>query len=399
VEGAETVVVTVTSGSGYTVGTASTATVTIADNDGGATPPAITSPAPGTTFSPGQTVTATGTGTNLSWSINRVGDGLPAFATGTGSSITFTVAGDSTTAQSIQITLTGDGGMAEQIHPIGSPVPLTVSLPGVADTTLSQGAPTTNYGGDPTVRADGDEAGGNDLVGLLKFDLTSIPPGSSVQTVELTIVVTNPSGDSYPLYEARRRWVEGEATWEAYASGQAWEVGGAGGTQDRGSAALGTITATAAGAYTLSLSAAAVQGWVDVPGTNHGIVIAHSTNDDGLGFESREAAAANRPSLRVTYAPGPPPPDTDGDGMTDVAEVAMGFDPSNADQDANGRPDGQDDWDADGLTNQAELGAGTPPGSAPGGTGGGGDGSEGCGATGMEAVLALAFLALRRDRR
>jgi hypothetical protein len=70
---------------------------------------AITSPSQGTTFRPGQTVTATGSGINLVWDIDLIGDGLPSFKTGTGSSITFTVPASATSSQLVRIILTGSG--------------------------------------------------------------------------------------------------------------------------------------------------------------------------------------------------------------------------------------------------------------------------------------------------
>jgi fibronectin type 3 domain-containing protein len=73
-------------------------------------PPTITSPAVGTVLATGQQVTAEGRGMNLSWSIDRIGDGLPAFATGSDSSISFTVPADATSRQKIRMLLTGDGG-------------------------------------------------------------------------------------------------------------------------------------------------------------------------------------------------------------------------------------------------------------------------------------------------
>jgi len=409
-ESGETVVVTLSAGGSYTVGTPSSATVTIADNDSGTTPTQITAPAPGTPFRPGQSVTATGTGANLSWSINRVGDGQPAFASGTGSTITFTVPADSTGAHSIQITLTGGGGVDEQTHPIEASPSVTASFQdgtsgyaGTRDTYLSQSSLSTNFGSDVSVRADGDEVGGQDLVGLLKFDLTSIPAGSSIQGAELTLTVTNPTAGGYELYEAKRPWMEGEATWQGYASGQAWQSGGAQGAQDRGAVLLGTLSPASLGTYTLTFTAAgvvAVQGWVDAPGTNHGVVIANAANADGMAFESRQSGtAANRPKLTVTYGPGTAPVDTDGDGMTDVAEVAAGFNPNSADQDQNGTVDGQDDWDGDGIINQTEIASGTPAGSPPGGGAAGAGGDGGCGATGLEAALLLAFLGATRAGR
>jgi hypothetical protein len=88
-------------------------------------PPAIflTSPTVGTNFSPGQVVTATGSGQNLRWDIDRTNDGLPSFATGQGNSITFTVPANSNESQFIRITLMGDSGTATRDYSIFVPPP------------------------------------------------------------------------------------------------------------------------------------------------------------------------------------------------------------------------------------------------------------------------------------
>jgi len=80
--------------------------------------PQITEPPEGTTFVAGQTVTVRGTGSNLSWSVNRTPDGLPPFAQGTGSNLTFTVPADSTDSQFIDATLSGDGGSVSRRYVI-----------------------------------------------------------------------------------------------------------------------------------------------------------------------------------------------------------------------------------------------------------------------------------------
>jgi hypothetical protein len=84
-------------------------------------PPAITSPAVGTVLATDQMVTATGMGTDLDWSIDRIGDGLPAFARGIGSSITFTVPPDATSSQKIRILLTGNAGSDTRDYAISRP--------------------------------------------------------------------------------------------------------------------------------------------------------------------------------------------------------------------------------------------------------------------------------------
>jgi Domain of unknown function (DUF4185) len=82
--------------------------------------PEITDPVAGSVFAPGQTVTATGTGTNLIWDADRISDGQPSFAQEAGFSFTFTVPADSTSAQHIHLTLTDDGGSVSQDYAIGS---------------------------------------------------------------------------------------------------------------------------------------------------------------------------------------------------------------------------------------------------------------------------------------
>jgi hypothetical protein len=111
-----------------------------------------------------------------------------------------------------------------------------------------------------------------------------------------------------------------------------------------------------------------------------------------LGGNTSDGVAQNSMyTLVVRPRTGPPPADTDGDGMTDAQEAAAGFDPADPDQDANGVLDGQDDWDLDGTINRNDPTPGSVPGPFVGGSGSGG----GCGATGFEAILLL----LLRPRR
>ena len=113
--------------------------------------------------------------------------------------------------------------------------------------------------------------------------------------------VTNASKDTYQVYALKRAWSEQAATWRLYASGSTWEVAGAKGSNDRG-AQVGSVVAPKTGKQTSTIPASVVQGWLDNPATNNGIIIANLTNIDGFDFSSRESAtAANRPQLNVTY--------------------------------------------------------------------------------------------------
>ena len=162
--------------------------------------------------------------------------------------------------------------------------------------------PTTNFGTATDMEVDGSP----DRSSLLYWDLASIPPGSIVHSVDVTMNITNGSGHNYEFYESLQPWVESEATWNQYASGQSWQVAGADGSLDRGSTSFGIISG-GRGLATISLNAAGVavvQSWVDNPSSNHGfIVLNYISASNGLDFSSRETGTLSvRPKLTVTYS-------------------------------------------------------------------------------------------------
>jgi len=65
----------------------------------------------------------------------------------------------------------------------------------------------------------------------------------------------------------------------------------------------------------------------------------------------------------MLFDPSVPTGDSDGDGISDVFELANGFDPADPDEDSNGTLDGDDDADEDGLTNALEEFYATNPNS------------------------------------
>ncbi|WP_437318534.1 DNRLRE domain-containing protein [Sorangium sp. So ce385] len=176
------------------------------------------------------------------------------------------------------------------------------SYAGSTDATIRQAAATTNYGGATTCEADGDDGSGVDKSCLLKWTLSGIPAGSTVQSASITLQVTDGSSNTYNVYEVKRSWDEAQVTWNNATSSAAWATAGALGSTDRGNL-VGSVTGSA-GSRTITLNAAGValvQAWVD--GTsNNGIVIASSSNTDGIDFASSEhATAAQRPKLTITY--------------------------------------------------------------------------------------------------
>lgn len=175
---------------------------------------------------------------------------------------------------------------------------------GTRDTRIIADFPGTNYGSDSQLGSDGNP----DESTLLYWDVTTIPQGSTIQSVDFTFNVTSTTSDEYEIYEMNRNWIESEATWNEYSSGQSWEVSGADGTTDRGGTVLGSITAPNTGVMTISLNASGiglVQSWVDNPSSNYGFILLDYTNaSDGLDLDSREESiVSNRPKIEVSYLP------------------------------------------------------------------------------------------------
>src|SRR5262249_10456759 len=140
----------------------------------------------------------------------------------------------------------------------------------------------------------------------LRWDIAAIPAGSAVQSAAIVINVTDATAGRYELYEARRAWVESQATWNQFAAGSAWQDVGAYGANDRGATLVGTLTAASTGAVTIALNSAGValvQQWVDTPSTNRGLLVTNFDVSDRVDFRSREDATPSlRPRLDVTYA-------------------------------------------------------------------------------------------------
>ena len=194
------------------------------------------------------------------------------------------------------------------------------NLTSTADTQIAENSSATNYGGTTTLKVDGDDPGGSgkDASSLLRWDLSSVPTGSKVDSASVTVNVTNPSTQTYQIYDLKRPWVESAATWLQYASGTAWEVAGAKGSLDRGSQ-VGSLSASTTGKRTFTLSPALVQRWLDNPATNQGIIIANSTNTDGVDFSSRQDADASlRPTLSMNYTGTTTPPPSPSRYLSDM---------------------------------------------------------------------------------
>jgi 3-phytase len=185
----------------------------------------------------------------------------------------------------------------------------TSTYAGTKDASIVENTPSTNLGTTNICGVDGDTPGETSLDQsiLLSWDISTIPAGSTVQSASLTLNVINPSQQTYQLYQSLQNWVEPEVTWDIRATGFDWQLGGAQGVSDRGTAVVANVSASTTGSHVITLTqdgVAAIQSWVDDGSSNRGFIMTNSINIDGLDFDCREdASAANRPKLTVTYVP------------------------------------------------------------------------------------------------
>ncbi len=92
---------------------------------------------------------------------------------------------------------------------------------GTQDAHISQWQPTTNYGGNVTLLA----RQGHVRSMLVRFDVSSIPAGATIHQATLSLYAlsrSNAGNLTIDLYEVKRPWAEGQATWELARTGQPW---------------------------------------------------------------------------------------------------------------------------------------------------------------------------------
>lgn len=144
----------------------------------------------------------------------------------------------------------------------------------------------------------------------MRFDLTSLPGGVVVTSVNLRITVTRSGSgalDPHTLHPLTKAWTEAAASWTSSGT-EAWEEPGGDfvGNPDT------SLNVGGVGTYTFSSSPnliATVQAWVTNASGNNGWVL-RSQNEmsgkTGRRITTREAAS-EKPTLTIGYTVPPPP--------------------------------------------------------------------------------------------
>jgi len=146
---------------------------------------------------------------------------------------------------------------------------------------------------------------------VVHFDLSTIPAGSTVTAVKLRLWALNRvdlAGQSVHVHALNEGWSEDVVAWIKRTSPSNWST--AGGSYGAGLTSKALWLIPVNGQVEFTIPAATVQGWIDNPASNHGLLIkptADGSPGSGEGtavFASSEySVVSRRPKLVVTYLP------------------------------------------------------------------------------------------------
>ncbi len=192
---------------------------------------------------------------------------------------------------------TGDTSTAAVSFGLGSVPSGTVDLAAFEDTYIDDNNATTNYGSDTVMIVDTSGGGLGEGRLLVKFDLSSIPSGATID--DATLILTKTGGDTggkdVEVHEVTTAWSAGLATWRS-----PWGTDGG----DYDSTVLDSLAISANQTYSWNSGSlrALVQAWVSGSKSNHGFLLGSpNTGGDDYIFATSEAASG-QPVLRVTYS-------------------------------------------------------------------------------------------------
>ena len=136
---------------------------------------------------------------------------------------------------------------------------------------------------------------------VLRCDLSSIAPGTTIASAQLSFGVVNFSLSTFPIYELLRPWSAPSASWVRPLPGQTWAGPGATAVGiDRGGVVLATADATPPYPFTAA-GVAAVQRWVNQPDANYGFALQNFNTSDALNVRHCDfGTPGSRPQLSVT---------------------------------------------------------------------------------------------------
>lgn len=175
------------------------------------------------------------------------------------------------------------------------------------DAFIREAGATTNFGTNNSLVI-GWRGGGTGIErSLIKFNLSSLPNGAIISSAILSLyVVTNSSSNAttYRVFRQKRVWVESQATWNIYSTGNNWQTAGGFGADDCEQADIGSrafsATETINEFKDFALNAI-TKAALDL-GNGHLLKSDNEVTSAAYLFASSDhATAANRPKLVIEY--------------------------------------------------------------------------------------------------
>ncbi|MFC1507347.1 DNRLRE domain-containing protein [Thermoproteota archaeon] len=188
---------------------------------------------------------------------------------------------------------------------------LTIIQPSSADTYLDSILSNTNNNGYAAITVG--ITNFKILRSLVKFDLSLIPLGSTINTASLMLYNGGRSGDdpagrTFTAYRITNDWVETQATWNSYRTGSSWDTAGGDFSTDGASS---TTVPSSMGWMTWDVTAV-VKAWIEGGQPNYGFLIRDLNEvlqDPGFGvnFDSKESIFTDwRPILEIDWSESAP---------------------------------------------------------------------------------------------
>ncbi len=180
---------------------------------------------------------------------------------------------------------------------------------GTKDTYIYQWEPQLNTGHQANIRVKNDSV----FSTLLRFDLGSVPPGSTINQATLALYAylrDNELPIDIGIYRVLRPWGELEAHWERASIGRPWGVPGCNDTTtDREADRVAVQTVSVLNTWYEVDITQLVRGWTENPAANHGMNL-RGESDRSVHYDfasSNHVTQALRPMLVIDYtAPEPP---------------------------------------------------------------------------------------------
>ena len=186
----------------------------------------------------------------------------------------------------------------------------THNVTSVADSYItvhpSLGGAGSTHGGDALLYEIG--PGGFYSYPLIRFDLSQYAGNSVVGPASLTLHVPGTWNNvtvsqSIEVYRVLVPWTESTVTWNNFGPGPICN-------KNVTCTSLDTVSVTVSPGSTVTFSnlpASLLQGWIDNPSSNHGLLLFSTTgvDDEDIAFASRESKVATGPQLKFSTVPKP----------------------------------------------------------------------------------------------